>query len=187
MTDSGFRAASRPPDFDAQIAEAFAIINQGRAAIGKPAFAWSDAHAASAQELTDWQWNAYLTGSDDVDTAPHFDYVGRLERHGLVVQGMWGRGVSEYDYGGSSDGTGDDGKEYPPTPTGWRHPFRTAANHAIHMVDVVATGTFAKRNPGEGHVADFRGDWTHIGVGWAGGFFVVDYGYLPLPQPVDVR
>lgn len=177
---------TRPDDFDAQIAAAFAIINRGREAIGKPAFAWSAAHAASAQELADWQWNAYTTGSDDVDTAPHFDYMGRLERHGLVVQGMWGRGVSEYDYGGSSWGRGDDGKEYPPTPSGWCHPYRTAVNHANHMVDVVATGPYAKQNPDEGHVSDFRGGWTHAGVGWAGGFFVVDYGYLPLPQPVEV-
>lgn len=176
----GFQAGSRPADFDAQIAEAFRIINQGRAAIGKPAFAWSPKLAASAQELADWGWAAYLCGSADITSDPHHDFVGRLERNGVVKPGeSWVDKASECGLSGTSFNRGEDGKTYPRDRSGWCYPYRTPVNFARDDVYELGTGPFAKQNPTEKHVADFNGIWTHIGIGWAGGMFVIDYGVAP--------
>lgn len=154
---------SGPPP---ELAQAFAEINRARAQIRRPPFLWSPKLARSAQELTDWGWVNYHDSSADA----HHDLNGRLARAG--VRGR----ASECGIGGDTDGRGDDGKVYPKDSYGWRHPYRTALNHARETVYAVATSPEARSQPDEGHVRDFRGAWTHVGVGWTKGMFVIDYG-----------
>jgi hypothetical protein len=170
-------AAQRPADFDDQVKRAFEAVNQGRRQLGKPEFKWSKKLAGSAQELADWGWSSYLTGDADIAADCHHDYVGRLERNQVVKQGEgWIGKASECGLSGTTSSVGEDGKVYPPDRSGWHYPYRKAENLAKDTVYSIGTGPFADRNPTEQHVADFRGDWTHVGIGWAGGMFVIDYG-----------
>jgi hypothetical protein len=161
----------------AHLAEAFAIINQGRVAIHKPPFKWSNRLTHSAQELAEWSWLHYLKGDVTVMSDPHHDFQGRLERAGVVAKGQdWWGIASESGAGGDTSTTGEDGKRYPIDRDGWALPYRSPGNHAKGNIWAYVTSPWAKANPTEGHVADFSGKWTHVGIGWKAGAFVLDYG-----------
>lgn len=156
--------------------QAMKIINEGRASIGKPPFDWSNQLHLSAQELAEWGWKHYLANDLDVTEHAHFEFTERLVRAGVIVENQsWSGIASECGIDGTSDTLGEDGVRYPPDPSGWSHPFKSVETHAKGYVYDLTKSNIAK-DLNEGHVRDFRGAWTHIGLGYRGGCFVVDYG-----------
>jgi hypothetical protein len=52
---------------------------------------------------------------------------------------------------------------------------KSPTDHAKNMVWILTESNLSNQWD-EGHVRDFRGSWTHIGIGWKEGIFIVDYG-----------
>jgi uncharacterized protein YkwD len=151
-------AESPPP----ALAAAWAAFNARRAAFGKPSFAWSARLAAAAQEGA--AWAAARTARGEPFRA-HFDMDGRFRRAG------WADGGSEGQFGGMSE-------VVPGNPPIARlgFPARSAEQLARMYAEGMVYFAFRRGDMNEGHVLDYRGDWTHAGIGHAGGHFVVDYG-----------
>lgn len=170
----------QPP---ANLAKAFVIINDGRVKEGLPPFKWSSKLNKSAQELADWGWAHYDVGPKD----PHHNFLERMDKIGWKWRYPNGSPIpgpsnavgqltmSECGIDGSSDSRGEDGKVYPPDSGGWYHPYRTAESHANNAVWALTKGI---SDPNEVHRRDFHDKWTHIGLGYNNGMFIIDYGII---------
>lgn len=154
----------------------FEIINQTRKQIGRQPFLWSDKLANSAQNHAEWLWSSYLRGVD-ITLEGHHGLQERLERSGYLKQGeVWADFASECGALGDSGATGEDGKQYPATESGWHYPLRNPIRLTEELMVAIATGDQVKDNPNEGHIRDFRRKWSHIGLGYKGGIFIIEYG-----------
>jgi hypothetical protein len=159
---------------------AFKILNEGRARLGRPAFAWEERLHAIAQELADRSWSRYQEGRLSSRDA-HWEFLERGARHGWVdrldvhpsdaPRGSGNRG--EYGVSGQSDG------DAPRDRSGWRHPIRPVDDL---VRDAVALLTGDRLPYNEGHRVDFRISWTHAAIGHAGGILIIEYGFLPEPE-----
>jgi hypothetical protein len=167
------------------LAEAFRIIDDAHHAAGKPRFRWDDRLAAIAQDLADWGWSTYTAGGD-YTADPHHEFLERGERHGwpsLLIHPPDSKpGIFNRSEDGATGMGGPSGK-YPADPSGFSYPPRAAAEHARHNVQILTSGVLP---PHEGHVWDFHTSWTHLGLGYKEGMFIMEYGYLPDEGPFSL-
>jgi hypothetical protein len=156
------------------LAEAWGIINDGRARVGAPRMQWDSRLAAMAQDIADWaQLNRYA-GRDYLADA-HHEFVERAIRHGWPWCDAGGRmRPGPPDAGPSGNWSecgaiGGGGKAYP---------VMSAAEHARDLVKTLTDGQLPRN---EGHVRDFRSSFNLGGIGLSCDrrFFILEYGYLP--------
>jgi hypothetical protein len=164
--DARPRAAAARAIRPSHLVEPFAIVNRGRARIGKPSFAWDDTLYKIVQDLVEKAWSLYLAGEFG-ETDAHWDFIGRGRRHG------WTGARAEYGVGGDSACKDASGKVWPRDRDNWCHPPVTATWAADNAVrNLLDRGL----PPNEGHVRDFRGPWTHAAIGHHQGMFAIEYG-----------
>lgn len=155
---------------------AFDILNAGRANVGSPPLRWDDRLARISRELVDWAHEHKRRGGNVMADA-HHDHFGRIERSG------WPYDRSSIPPG-ARPGIGNTSECGCPSEGNDQYPEKSPEDHAKNIVWMLTESNLSE-DLREGHVWDFRlPSWTHWGFAHRGGFFAINYGYLPgEPEP----